>query len=92
MPTVTDAVSARSRRIFLRRGRTGCPRARASRRTLEPTLSGLELEYRIVRLSSHDSGLREVSLVFGVGQGLGTWISATRWRSCSTAAERGEAR
>ena len=36
---------------------------------LEPTLSGLELEYRVVRLYSHDAGLREASLVFDVGQG-----------------------
>jgi hypothetical protein len=36
---------------------------------LEPTLSGLELEYRVARLYSHDAGLREASLVFDVGQG-----------------------
>jgi hypothetical protein len=33
------------------------------------TLSGLELEYRIVRLYSHDAGRREASLGFNVGQG-----------------------
>ena len=33
------------------------------------TLSGLELEYRIVRLYSHDAGWREASLAFDVGQG-----------------------
>lgn len=33
------------------------------------TLSGLELEYRIVRLYSHDAGRREASLAFDVGQG-----------------------
>jgi hypothetical protein len=33
------------------------------------TLSGLELEYRIVRLYSHDAGPREASLAFDVGQG-----------------------
>ena len=32
-------------------------------------LSGLALEYRIVRLYSHDAGLREASLAFDVGQG-----------------------
>jgi hypothetical protein len=36
---------------------------------LSPTLSGLELEYRIVRLYSHDAGQREASLAFDVGQG-----------------------
>ena len=33
------------------------------------TLSGLELEYRIVRLYSYDAGRREASLAFDVGQG-----------------------
>jgi hypothetical protein len=33
------------------------------------TLSGLDLEYRIVRLYSHEAGLREASLAFDVGQG-----------------------
>jgi hypothetical protein len=33
------------------------------------TLSGLELEYRIARLYSHDAGWREASLTFDVGQG-----------------------
>ena len=36
---------------------------------LVPTLSGLELEYRIVRLWSYDAGRREASLAFDVGQG-----------------------
>jgi hypothetical protein len=33
------------------------------------TLSGLQLEYRIVRLYSHHAGRREASLAFDVGQG-----------------------
>jgi hypothetical protein len=36
---------------------------------LSRTLSGLELEYRLVRLYSHDAGQREASLAFDVGQG-----------------------
>jgi hypothetical protein len=36
---------------------------------LASTLSGLELEYRVIRLYSHDAGLREASLRFDVGQG-----------------------
>lgn len=36
---------------------------------LSRTLSGLELEYRIVRLYSHDTGRREATLAFDVGQG-----------------------
>jgi hypothetical protein len=36
---------------------------------LTQTLSGLALEYRILRLYSHDAGLREASLAFDVGQG-----------------------
>ena len=36
---------------------------------LSPGLSGLELEYRIVQLYSHDAGRREASLAFDVGQG-----------------------
>lgn len=36
---------------------------------LTPTLSGLELEYRIVQLCSRDSGKREATLVLDVGQG-----------------------
>jgi hypothetical protein len=36
---------------------------------LSPTLSGLELEYRIVRLYSREAGQREASLSFDVGQG-----------------------
>ncbi|HEY7504107.1 MAG TPA: hypothetical protein VH700_08405 [Gemmatimonadales bacterium] len=53
--------------------------ARATHRWLElgmfdgppllPCLSGLELEYRIVRLYSREAGRREVSLAFDVGQG-----------------------
>jgi hypothetical protein len=34
-----------------------------------PTLSGMELEYRIVRLYSRAAGLREATLAFDVGQG-----------------------
>jgi hypothetical protein len=34
-----------------------------------PTLSGLPLEYHLVRLCSHDAGRREASLAFDVGQG-----------------------
>ena len=36
---------------------------------LRPTLSGLKLEYRIVQLYSRDSGKREATLQFDVGQG-----------------------
>ena len=36
---------------------------------LLPTLSGLDLEYRILRLSSRETGRREASLAFDVGQG-----------------------
>jgi hypothetical protein len=36
---------------------------------LAPTLSGLELEYRVVRLSGREAGLCEASLMFDVGQG-----------------------
>jgi hypothetical protein len=36
---------------------------------LAATLSGLELEYRILRLYSHEAGWREASLTFDVGQG-----------------------
>lgn len=36
---------------------------------LKPTLSGLELEYRIVQLYSRDVGKREAKLAFNVGQG-----------------------
>ena len=36
---------------------------------LSPGLTGLELEYRIVQLYSHDAGRREASLAFDVGQG-----------------------
>ena len=36
---------------------------------LPPTLSGLQLEYRIVRLRTHAVGRREASLAFDVGQG-----------------------
>src|SRR5690606_22604395 len=36
---------------------------------LLPTLSGLELEYRIVQLYSRDAGKREATLVLDVGQG-----------------------
>jgi hypothetical protein len=36
---------------------------------LAPTLSGLELEYRIIQLYSRDSGRREAKFKFNVGQG-----------------------
>ena len=36
---------------------------------LKPSLSGLELEYRIVQLYSRDAGKREATLSFNVGQG-----------------------
>jgi hypothetical protein len=36
---------------------------------LTPTLSGLELEYRIVQLYSREKGKREANLAFDVGQG-----------------------
>ena len=40
-----------------------------SRQPLKPTLSGLELEYRILQLYSRDAGRREAKLTFDVGQG-----------------------
>lgn len=36
---------------------------------LKPTLSGLELEYRLLQLFSRDAGQREAQLGFNVGQG-----------------------
>lgn len=36
---------------------------------LNPTLSGLALEYRVLQLSSRDSGKREATVSFNVGQG-----------------------
>src|SRR5689334_11439901 len=36
---------------------------------LKPTLSGLELEYRIIQLYSRDAGRREAKISFNVGQG-----------------------
>ncbi|MCP5559794.1 MAG: CehA/McbA family metallohydrolase [Verrucomicrobiaceae bacterium] len=36
---------------------------------LSPTLSGLEVEYRILQLYSRDAGKREASFAFDVGQG-----------------------
>ncbi|MFW6124600.1 MAG: CehA/McbA family metallohydrolase [Pirellulales bacterium] len=38
-------------------------------RPLKKTLSGLELEYRILQLYSRDAGKREAKLAFNVGQG-----------------------
>jgi len=38
-------------------------------RPLEPTLSGLELEYRILQISSRDAGKRAAVIAFDVGQG-----------------------
>lgn len=39
------------------------------KRPLKPTLSGLELEYRIIQVFSRDVGKREARLSFNVGQG-----------------------
>lgn len=39
------------------------------RKPMRPTLSGLELEYRIIQLYSRDAGKREATLSFHVGQG-----------------------
>jgi hypothetical protein len=36
---------------------------------LTPTLSGLEVEYRIIQLYSRDAGKREATVAFNVGQG-----------------------
>ena len=36
---------------------------------LKPTLSGLELEYRVIQLYSRDAGRREARISFNVGQG-----------------------
>ncbi len=36
---------------------------------LRPTLSGLELEYRVIQLYSRDAGKREAKIGFNVGQG-----------------------
>lgn len=38
-------------------------------RPMTPTLSGLEVEYRIVQIYSRDAGKREAKLAFDVGQG-----------------------
>jgi hypothetical protein len=43
--------------------------ATVDRQPLKPTLSGLELEYRIVQLYSRDVGRREAKLSFHIGQG-----------------------
>ncbi len=40
-----------------------------NRQPLNPRLSGLEVEYRIVSLYSRDAGKREAKLMFDVGQG-----------------------
>ena len=40
-----------------------------NKRPLNPNLSGLELEYRIIQLYSRDVGKREATLAFNVGQG-----------------------
>jgi hypothetical protein len=40
-----------------------------NKQPLQATLSGLELEYRIVQLYSRDAGKREAKLSFNVGQG-----------------------
>ncbi len=39
------------------------------KRPMNPKLSGLELEYRIIQLYSRDVGRREATLAFNVGQG-----------------------
>lgn len=39
------------------------------RQPLNPNLSGLELEYRVISLYSRDQGKREATLTFDVGQG-----------------------
>lgn len=39
------------------------------RQPLTPTLSGLELEYRVIQLYSREAGPREATLVFDIGQG-----------------------
>lgn len=39
------------------------------KRPMNPRLSGLELEYRIIQLYSRDVGRREATLAFNVGQG-----------------------
>ena len=36
---------------------------------LTPTLSGLEVEYRVIQLYSRDAGKREATIAFNVGQG-----------------------
>lgn len=41
----------------------------SARQPLLPTLSGLELEYRIVQLYSREEGSREATLAFDIGQG-----------------------
>jgi len=43
--------------------------ATRDRQPLNPALSGLALEYRLVELYSRDAGRREAKLVFDVGQG-----------------------
>ncbi len=40
-----------------------------NRQPLQPTLSGLALEYRIIQLYSRDAGKREAVISFNVGQG-----------------------
>lgn len=40
-----------------------------NRQPLQPRLSGLNLEYRILQLSSRDAGNREAKISFNVGQG-----------------------
>lgn len=39
------------------------------RQPMRPTLSGLELEYRLIQLYSRDVGKREATLAFNIGQG-----------------------
>ncbi len=43
--------------------------AMVDQRPMMPTLSGLEIEYRVVQLYSRDAGKREAALAFDVGQG-----------------------
>lgn len=40
-----------------------------ARQPMRPTLSGLQLEYRLIQLYSRDAGKREATLAFDIGQG-----------------------
>ena len=43
--------------------------AMINRQPMKPRLSGLKVEYRIIQLFSRDTGMREATLAFNVGQG-----------------------